>query len=383
MDFQELTNVISNTHNTLLAQTSRSVNIIYTLRNWLIGYRISIYEQSGKDRAEYGEQLIGQLSQELQAKRVTGCSVSRLWSYRQFYQRYPEILLTLSGEFKTLLDQSVIEKNILPTVSGEFSRDRASQKESLSEIPRFPIASLLKSLSFSHFVELIKIDEVLKRSFYEIESVRGQWSARELRRQIDSLYYERSGLSKDKEKLSKLAHLDAHQLVPKDFIRDPYMFEFLGIKSHEALRENTLRDALLDKIQDFLLEMGKGFCFEARNKRILIGDKFYFVDLVCYHRILKAHCLIELKLEAFNHENIGQLYSYLNYYQKHEMTPGDNPPIGLLLCTERDQALVEYATTGLSNQLFVSKYQLELPNKEEIKLFLEGILRQAEIDLNK
>lgn len=383
MDFQELTNIISSTHNTLLAQTSRSVNIIYTLRNWLIGYRISIYEQSGKDRAQYGDRLIENLSKELKIKGVAGSSPTRLWACRQFYQTYPEILPTLSAELKFFINQSVEHLEILPTVLGELAITPQGVKENPSGVPCLPIVTLLKSLSFSHFAELSKIDEKLKRSFYEIESVRGQWSGRELRRQIDSLYYERSGLSKDKEKLSQLAHLDAHQLVPKDFIRDPYIFEFLGIKPHEALRENTLRDALLDKIQDFLLEMGKGFCFEARNKRILIGDKFYFVDLVCYHRILKAHCLIELKLEAFNHENIGQLNSYLNYYQKHEMTPGDNPPIGLLLCTERDEALVEYAMTGLSNQLFVSKYQLELPNKEEIKSFLEGILRQAEIDLNK
>lgn len=247
------------------------------------------------------------------------------------------------------------------------------------QIPRLPIARLLRALSYTHFVELIKLEDPLKRSFYEIETVRGNWSSRELKRQIGSLYYERSGLSKNKNKLAKFAHEDSHQLTPKDIIRDPYVFEFLGLQPHEVLRENNVRDSILDKLQDFLLEMGKGFCFEARNKRILIGDEFYFIDLVLYHRILKCHILLELKVELFNHENIGQLNSYLSYYQKHEMTNGDNQPIGLLLCAEKNEALVEYALSGINNQMFISKYQLALPNKDEIKNFLEDILRDTNL----
>lgn len=174
------------------------------------------------------------------------------------------------------------------------------------------------------------------------------------------------------------AHEGTHQLDAKDLIRDPYIFEFLGFKPHEALRENNLRDSILDKLQDFLLEMGNGFCFEARNKRILIGGDFFFVDLVCYHRILKCHILIELKVGSFNHENVGQLNSYLSYYQKNEMTPGDNPPIGLLLCTDKNEPLVEYALAGISNKLFVSKYQFALPNEADLKKFLTKILKKSD-----
>lgn len=332
MNFQQLTAVIKNTHDVLFAQASKSVNICLTLKNLLIGYRIQEYEQNGSDRAVYGDNLIGKIAEELKNQNISGYSARRLWDCRSFYQNYPEILQAAPAELKLLLNQRVIELSILQAVPAELSFDSRSQE---TGVPRLPVTTLLHSLSFTHFVELIKINDLLKRSFYEIETVRGNWSSRELIRQIGSLYYERSGLSKNKEKLANLAHEGAHQLTPKDIIRDPYVFEFLDIKPHEILRENTLRDCLLDRLQDFLLEMGKGFCFEARNKRILIGDEFYFVDLVCYHRILKCHVLIELKVEPFNHENIGQLNSYIGYYKKHEMTYGDNQPIGLLLCAEK------------------------------------------------
>ncbi len=159
--------------------------------------------------------------------------------------------------------------------------------------------------------------------------------------------------------------------MPSLSIRDPYIFEFLGIKSREVMGESELEDSLLDGLQDFLLELGHGFCFEARQKRILIGDEYFFVDLVFYHRILKCHVLIELKVDNFSHENIGQLNTYVNWYLKNEMSEGDNPPIGILLCTKKNNALVEYALAGMDNNLFVSKYQLELPEKEEMQKFLE------------
>ncbi|HID28411.1 MAG TPA: DUF1016 family protein, partial [Desulfobacterales bacterium] len=240
--------------------------------------------------------------------------------------------------------------------------------------PQFslPTEKLVHSLSYSHFELLVDMDNPLKRAFYELECIRGNWSVRELKRQITSLYYERSGLSEDKAKLSKRVQSGAETDHPKLVIRDPYIFEFLGLKSKEVMSESHLEDSLLDKLQDFLLELGHGFCFEARQKRILIGDEHFFVDLVFYHRVLKCHVLIELKVDRFSHEYLGQLSTYINWYRAHEMTEGDNPPVGILLCTQKNHALVEYATAGMDNQLFVSKYQLELPRKEDMQRFLEA-----------
>lgn len=200
---------------------------------------------------------------------------------------------------------------------------------------------------------------------------------RELRRQIHSLYYERSGLSIDKNKLSKLARQNAEEALPTLPVRDPYVFEFLGLTPQEVMSESHLEDELISKIEKFLLELGHGFCFEARQKRILIGDENYFVDLVFYHRILKCHVLVELKLAEFNHENIGQLNTYVSWYRKNIMTAGDNPPIGILLCTHKRHSLAEFALAGMDNQLFVSKYQLELPKREEIERFLSEKLSEA------
>jgi predicted nuclease of restriction endonuclease-like (RecB) superfamily len=235
---------------------------------------------------------------------------------------------------------------------------------------------LITRLSFTHFVELLAVEDPLKRSFYEAECIRGNWGKRELKRQIASLYFERSALSRDKEKLARLTHAGADPAEPQFTIRDPYVFEFVDLKAREVMSESHLEDQLLDKLQEFLLELGHGFCFEARQKRILIGDSHFFIDLVFYHRILKCHVLIELKLDEFNHENIGQLNTYVSWYAKNMRTEGDNPPIGILLCTQKDHALVEYALAGMDNQLFVSKYQLHLPRREELQRELERTLKE-------
>jgi len=178
--------------------------------------------------------------------------------------------------------------------------------------------------------------------------------------------------------LAELAQKGAEAADPKLAIRDPYIFEFLGLKPREVMSESHLEDQLLDKLQEFLLELGHGFCFEARQKRILIGDTHNFVDLVFYHRILKCHVLVELKLDEFSHENIGQLNTYVSWYKMNMMTKGDNPPIGILLCTQRDRTLVEYALAGMDNGLFVSKYQLELPKKEDMQRFIEEQVRETD-----
>jgi len=229
-----------------------------------------------------------------------------------------------------------------------------------------PAQLLLERLSFSHFAELLQLDDSLQRAFYEVEALRGSWSVRELKRQISTQYYQRSGLSIDKAALSTHAHVNAEQATPQQVIRDPYVFEFLGLKSQEVVTESQLEDALIDKLQALLLELGHGFCFEAWQKRLLIGGEHFFVDLIFYHRVLKCHVLIELKNDAFRHEHLGQLNSYVGYYQKHEMRTGDQPPTGILLCTRKNEELVEYALAGMSNQIFVSRYQVQLPGKDEI-----------------
>jgi predicted nuclease of restriction endonuclease-like (RecB) superfamily len=374
MNLNQLTDLIGKTDTELSRQAGKSVNILLTIRNWLIGCRIFEYEQHGEDRAKYGQKLIPELSKKLMEKSVSSCSATRLHSYRQFYKCYPEILPTLSGKLKYVINQLDENDQILPTVSAE-SQKKVVEAMS-SDIPRTSVETLLKNLPFSSFIELIKIEEPLKRSFYEVECLRGQWSARELRRQIATLYYERSAYSTDKKKLSSLVQKKAESSHPKELIRDPYVFEFLNIKPHEALRENDLRDSLLDKVQAFLLEMGSGFCFEARNKRLLIGEKYHFVDIVLYNRVLKRSILLELKIDEAKHENIGQLNTYVSYYKRYEMHEGDNPPVGILLCTKKDEAMVELAQADMNNDLFVSNYQFNLPEINKLKLFVEQSLHE-------
>lgn len=354
-DFSALVAAIRQVDEHMAAQAGRAVNISLTLRNWLIGAYIAEYELSGADRASYGENLLSELSRELQRHETSNSGRRQIYNYLAFYRAYPQIVRTVPAQSRHLLPRNIDSEKVR-TVSAQ-----------LTVVPE----KLLSSLSYSHFELLAALDDDLKRSFYEIECMRGNWSVRELKRQIGSLYYERSGLSTKKEKLAQLSRAGAEQAEPKLAIRDPYIFEFLGIKSREVMKESDLEEALLDKLQDFLLELGHGFCFEARQKRILIGDTHGFVDLVFYHRILKCHVLVELKVEAFTHENLGQLNTYVSWYNKHMMSDGDNLPVGILLCTQKDHALVEYALAGLDSRLFVSKYQLELPRKEDIQRFLE------------
>jgi len=362
MNFTDLTAAIGNTHEQFSSKAGKTVNICTTLRNWVIGAYIQEYELQGGDRAEYGAELLDNLSKVLKKNNIPGCSARNLWLFRQFYRAYPLILQAVPAEFKSMLDA-----NVLSTIMQAVP---AASKETTSALG-LDSATLLANLSFTHFVELLKIDDLLKRSFYELECIKCGWSTRELSRQIGSLYFERLGLSKNKKKLVELVRAQKLPEQPADIIRDPYVFEFLGLKPHEVMFENNLRDGLVSKLQQFILELGKGFCFEARNKRILIGKEYYFIDLVFYHKVLKTNILFELKLGKFKHGDMAQLNTYLNYYKKHEMTEGDKPPIGILLCTEKDHTLVEYALAGLDNQLFVSEYILQLPSKEEIGKFLQ------------
>lgn len=373
LDFGSLVAAIRQVHEQMAAQAGKAVNVSLTLRNWAIGFYIREYEQSGLDRARYGHQLLETLASTLQVA-LDKCYTGRyLGLCRQFYITYPQIRKSLISKFELAgIWKSSISQ--LPADSGiGDSAIVAAFPQELS----IPVDKLVERLSFTHIVELIKIDDPLKRTFYEIESIRGNWSVRELKRQIGSVYYERSGLSHNKEKLAQLVQSGADKAEPKLAIRDPYVFEFLGIKSKEVMSESHLEDALLDRLQEFLLELGHGFCFEARQKRILIGETYGFIDLVFYHRILKCHVLVELKIEQFTHENLGQLNTYVSWYRKNMMNDGDNPPVGILLCTQKDHALVEYALAAIDNNVFISKYQLELPKKEEIQRFLEEKMREV------
>ncbi len=367
-DFDSLVSSIVHIHQQSQAFASKAVNVSLTLQNWLIGHRIVEFEQLGKDRAAYGEKLLPVLAKRLSAAGLKRVDVRELRRFRLFYGVYPQIRETVTPELLDGLGAGVLQPlvNALPLPKRETLSPESEIVESLSP-------QLIYRLSFSHLAELLDLPDDTQRRFYEIECIRGNWSVRELRRQIASLYYQRSGLSKDKAKLSAMAHAAAETLQPAHIIRDPYVFEFLGLRSRDVMAESDLEDALLDRIQDFLLELGHGFCFEARHKRILIGDEHFFIDLVFDHRILKCHILVELKTDAFRHEHLGQLNTYVAYYKKHQMTPGDQPPIGILLCTRKNDALVEFALGDLSNQIFVSRYAVELPRKEEMERFIAQI----------
>ena len=374
LTFDKLVDSIRQVHKQLASQAGRAVNISLTLRNWVVGCYIREYEQNGADRAGYGDRLLIVLSERLTETGMEGMAARSLRLYRQFYLAYPQIWQTVSAEsfsnlFPDVIWQSLSAKSETGTTTG-IVRTVSTQLQIQPD-------RLINSLSFSHFAELIAVEDPLKRVFYEIECIRGNWSVRDLKRQISSLYYERSGLSKDKEKLAELVRSGVEPAEPGLAIRDPYIFEFLGLKPKEVVSESDLEDQLLDKLQEFLLEMGHGFCFEARQKRILIGDIHNFVDLVFYHRILKCHILVELKVDEFTHEHIGQLNTYVSWYKKNEMSEGDNPPVGILLCTRKNHPLVEYALAGMNNHLFVSKYQLELPKKEEMERFLAEQIKEA------
>lgn len=366
--FEELSAFVLQTHQTAQAGALRAVNKMATLRNWLIGCYIVEYEQKGRDRAKYGDRLLKRLEDRVNTK---GLNLTLFKNSRRFYLLYPQIG-ELFGKSPTASDfletgQSNNEKSPMP--SDEFAES--------SNLPIHPTASdefitapqnILSKLSFSHITEIMTQDDPLARFFYETECIKGIWSVKELRRQIATNLYFRSGVSKDPKKL--LATIKPETNTPALTIRQPFTFEFLGLKAKDVLTENDLEDALISHLQEFLLELGKGFCFEDRQKRIIIDDEYYYPDLVFYHRILHCSVIVELKNDEFRHEHLGQLNAYVSYYKENEMHDGDNPPIGILLCTRKGKKMVEYALAGLDNQLFVSTYMLQLPDKSTLEKFL-------------
>jgi len=372
LNFESLVAEIEQTHQHFQQQAVKAVNMSLTIRNYLIGFYIVEFEQNGEDRAAYGSKLLDSLAAKLSIKGLVSAEISRC---RQFYFCYPQILGALTQEFKNLVPQHILGTLSQDSTMGvEPSIMVSSNLQSTKSNLYVPGEKLLSKLSFSHLVELIKIQDHLKRTFYEIECIKGTWSVRELKRQINSLYFERSGMSAKPEWLSELTQQKAETANPTDIVKSLYAFEFLGLKTKDALEESDLETALLDHLQDFMMEMGHGFCLEARQKKMLIGDEYFFIDLVFYHRILKCHVLVELKIEDFNHHNIGQLNTYVNYYKAKEMQTDDNPTVGILLVTNKNNALVEFATAGIDNHLFVSKYLLELPKKEQLEAFINNEL---------
>jgi predicted nuclease of restriction endonuclease-like (RecB) superfamily len=346
--FNSLVKQINNVQKTLQATAEHAINISLTIRNWLIGHYIVEFEQHGEDKAKYGTGLLQKLEQKLKTK---GMIEPRFREFRRFYSAYPQI-----------------GNEIRRTVSVELGT--AISQTASTELEAVPAKTLLHKLPYSHLLLISSIEEPLKRNFYEMESIKGNWSFRELERQINSLYFERSGLSKNKKALSNLINKKAMQLQPSDVINTPVSLEFLGLNEKALITENDLEQAILDNLQKFLLEMGYGFCFEARQKRILIDDDYFYVDLVFYHRVLKCHFIVELKTDKFKHEYASQLNMYLNYFKHEEMTKGDNPPVGLLLCTEKGNTQVKYALAGLDKNIFVKKYLIKLPNEKAIKEYI-------------
>ncbi|MEW6109747.1 MAG: PDDEXK nuclease domain-containing protein [Nitrospirota bacterium] len=315
----------------------RQINKAQVLAYYEIGREIVEFEQKGKARAGYGEELIERLSKDMTEKFGKGFSATNLKMMRLFYQAFP----------------------IRQTVSDELTSVKA-------KIRQTPSVKFTPMLSWSHYCELLSVENPLARSFYEQEAANNNWSFRELKRQINSQLFERLSLSKDTHAVMRLAKRGHIIETPEDAIKDPYVLEFLNLKEETVYTESHLEQAIMDNLQKFLLEMGKGFAFVGRQKRITAGNRHYYIDLVFYNRILKCMVLIDLKIDELTHADIGQMNFYLNYFKGNEMTEGENEPIGLILCARKDEIFAKYVLGNLNNKIFASKYKLALPSEKEL-----------------
>lgn len=359
--FNDLASIVQTTHDAAQSSAVKAINRMQTMRNWLIGYYIVEFEQHGKDRAEYGTQLLKKLEERVDRKGLTTTLFK--WA-RKFYRLYPQMMENLPIPIcATVMHQLQPIENKEDTIGASMTHQFVT-----------PGKTIISHLSFTHLREIMTLDDPLARYFYEQECIKCTWSVRELRRQISTNLYVRAGISTNPEKLLSLPSVQGHDSAELQ-IRQPFTFEFLGLKAQEVVDEHDLEDALISHLQEFILELGKGFCFEARQKRIIIDDEYYYPDLVFYNRILHCGVIIELKNEEFSYENFGQLNAYVSHYRENEMQPGDNPPIGILLCTRKGKKMVEYALAGMDNNLFVYTYMLQLPDKKTLEEFL---LKQLE-----
>lgn len=397
MDYRGLITQLASIHRRSHRAAVTAVNQALTWRNWLIGAWIFSYEQDGSDRAAYGERLLERLAGDLNQRGIDGCTGRFLRQCRQIALAYPELAATTAPPAIQALgivaapaairltasaELGIRAKAIRLTPSAELQVDdpqldtgfpRLLDRIPTSDLPWRDagfIARMVAGLTWSHLVELARLDQPLKRAFYEVQTLKEGWGVRELRRQLDSLLFERVGLSKRQDQVLAWARSGAVPDTPQAIIRDPYILEFTGLPASGAWAEADLEQALLDHLHDFLLELGKGFCFVGRQYRITIAGKHHHLDLLFYHRPLRCLVAIDLKLGAFDHADAGQMNLYLNWLRENETRPDEHPPVGLILCAGKDDEEVHYATTGLDQQLFVSRYLVELPSEERLRAWL-------------
>nr|WP_264526389.1 PDDEXK nuclease domain-containing protein [Flavobacterium sp. N502536] len=343
-------------------QVLRAVNSTMTITYFEIGRIIVEEEQNGKDRAEYGKQLLKGLSQQLTEEFGKGFSLVNLENMRKFYLTYSisssmvtnsqiKIPQSLTGELKTKKTQSLTE---------EFELEKTQT-----------LVSLFK-LTWTHYIFLMRIDDEKERRFYEIESEKHNWSVRELKRQYDTALYTRLALSRDKEGILKLSEQGQIIEKPKDIIKDPYILEFLGLPELNQYSESQLEEEIINKLEHFLLELGHGFTFVARQNRITFDDKHFRIDLVFYNRILKCFVLIDLKIGELKHQDLGQMQMYVNYYDREMRLEDENKTIGIVLCQNKSESVVKYTLPENNEQIFASKYKTVLPSVEVLKELLEN-----------
>jgi predicted nuclease of restriction endonuclease-like (RecB) superfamily len=347
------------------AGVSRTVNTTQVVANWLIGREIVIEEQKGKKRAEYGATIARKVSERLRKEYGAGYSYPNLKLMRQFYLTYSDLLY--EGQIGY-----AVRSQLLPS-SDKLNEQKGYAVRGQSWTP----GRLHPNLSWTHYRTLLRVSRGDARAFYEIEAIKNNWAARELERQINSLLFERLAKSKDKAGLMRLVRKGQVIQGPEDVFKDPVVMEFLGLPENHRLVESKLESALINNLQDFLLELGKGFAFVARQLRLTLDGDHFYVDLVFYHTILKCHVLIDLKVGKLTHQDLGQLQLYVNYFDRERRTEGDNPTLGLILCTDKNDAVVQY-TLGpdQKKQIFTSRYKLYLPTEAELKTELRRELRQ-------
>ena len=344
---------------------ARSVNAAMTAAYWLIGHRIVEFEQSGEDRAEYGAALMEKLTEDLTARFGRGFSLQSIYKMRLFYLSFPpdKILPTPSGK-----SAPPLRLRILPTASGGFktASDGVGFDDLLTAFP----------LPWSAYVRLLSVRNKHAREFYEAEALRGGWSVRQLDRQIASQFYERTALSKNRTAMLTSGRKPKTQDLarPEEEIKDPFVLEFLDLKDEYS--ESDLEEALVRHLETFLLELGGDFCFMGRQRRLRIGNRWYRVDLLFYHRGLRCLVVVDLKIGAFTHADAGQMHLYLNYAREHWVREGENPPVGLILCSEKDEALARYALDGLPNNVMAGEYRIALPDETVLAAELDRT-RQA------
>lgn len=355
-DFDALVSLCRDTHQRFLAEATRSVDTYLVARNFLFGLYIVHFEQEGADRARYGKGTLKALSQALKSQIGRGFSVDNLELMRRFFIHF---------------------RSEIPGAQISETPSRISSGPPWQALPNLEIVTALPrrfALGWSQYVELLTIESDDERRFYEIEAAANQWSVRELQRQIASSLYQRLALSRDKDEIRRLA--TEGQVVEKaaDLIKNPLILEFLGLEDRPHYSEDDLESAIIDKLETFLLELGKGFLFEARQKRFTFDNDHFFVDLVFYNRLLRCYVLVDLKRDKLTHQDLGQMQMYVNYFDRHVKLPDELPTIGIVLCHRKNDALVELTLPKEAN-IFASRYQLYLPSKEELKTELEQITR--------